>query len=95
MANKKNYWYVLVMTNYGAKFVTKINYSNRTAEWDGVEKPLEMDMNRAKDLAFGLMCNFNQAYPVCAPIELDNQPYVYADGHFKWVWNKDEEKEKN
>ena len=90
MAKKKNYWYVLVLTSEGAKFVTKINYSDKTAEWDGVAKPLEMDMSRAKDLAFGLMCNFHQAYPVCSPIELDAQPYYYSKGHFEWKWTEDD-----
>lgn len=64
MANKQNYWYVLVITNTGAKFVTKLNYNNKTAEWNEKEKPLEMNQTRAKDISIGLMMNFHQAYAV-------------------------------
>lgn len=91
MAKKKNHWYVLVMTDEGPKFVTKINYSNKTAEWDVNEKPLEMSDSVAKDLAFGLMCNFLTAFPVCLPIEWDSHPYNYAEYHIEWVNNTEEE----
>lgn len=96
MANKKkNYWYVLVLTNEGAKFVTKVEHHPKVAHWDEKEKPLELSESMAKDLAFGLMANFYLAYPVCAPIELDQQPYRYKEGHFKWVWNEAKEGESN
>ena len=91
MANKKNYWYVLVLTDYGAIFVTKINYGNRTAEWNKLEKPLEMSMQRAKDITWGLMANFNTAFAVCSPIEITCQAYYYNKGHF--VWEEYETKE--
>lgn len=91
MAKKQNYWYVLVLTEEGPKFVTKINYANKTAEWDKLEAPLEMGMQRAKDLALGLMCNFHTAYPVCARCELENQPYYYNKGQFEWKWNEEVE----
>ena len=91
MAKKKNHWYVLVLTSDGPAFVTAVQYANKTAEWDKLEKPLEMSESVAKDLAFGLMCNFHTAYPVCAPIEMDNQPYRYNIGHFEWAM--DEKKE--
>ena len=84
MAKKKNFWYVLVMTNYGPVFVTKINYGNRTAEWNKLEKPLEMSAERAKDLATGLMMNFNTALPVCSPIAIEMQLYYYDKGQFEW-----------
>lgn len=84
MAKKKNFWYVLVMANHGPVFVTKLNYGNRTAEWNKLEKPLEMSMERAKDIAWGLMANFNVAFPVCSPIEMTTQPYYYEKGQFEW-----------
>lgn len=98
MANKrkKNYWYVLVMSNGGPKFVTKVNYGNKTAEWNGKDKPLEMNKDRAQDLTLGLYLNFNSAFAVCQPFELDTQPYRYDVGHFEWKFfneenNKEEE----
>ena len=94
MAKKKNFWYVIVMTGEGAKFVTKVDWSHKTAEWDKVGKPLEMSEAWDKDIAFGLMANFFNAYAVCAPIELEHQPYRYADGQFEWKENDKKEGEK-
>lgn len=92
MATKKNYWYVLVLTDGGPTFVTKVEYAGKTAFWDKSEKPLELGMEQAKDLAFGLRCNFYSAYPVCCPVEQTSQPYRYDAGHFEWVWtNKKKE----
>ena len=93
MAKKKNHWYVLVMTDEGPKFVTKINHSDKTAEWDVNEKPLEMSDSVAKDLAFGLMCNFFTAFPVCLPIEWESHPYNYAEYHIEWASNAEEDTE--
>ena len=90
MAKKKNYWYVLVMSDNGPVFVTKINYGDRTAEWNKLEKPLEMDKDRAQDLALGLNLNFHTAYSVCQTFELDRQPYRYSDWHIEWKENEKE-----
>ena len=85
MANTKtNYWYVLVLTESGAKFVTSI-LPKKWCEWNELDKPLEMTQMMAKDVAKGLMLNFNTAFPVCSPIELDKQPYNYAEYECKWV----------
>ena len=48
-------------------------------------------MQRAKDIAWGLMANFNTAFPVCSPTEMTCQPYYYNKGHF--VWKEYETKE--
>ena len=90
---KKNYWYVLVLTNEGAKFVTKVEYHPKVAHWNGLEKPLELSESTAKDLAFGLNANFYIAYPVCMPFKLDNQPYYYNLGKFEWKPNEEEKQE--
>lgn len=90
MAKKKNYWYVMVMSDGGPVFVTKINYGDRTAEWNKLEKPLEMDKDRAQDLALGLNLNFHTAYAVCQPFELVTQPYRYEEWEIEW---KEKEKE--
>ena len=94
MANtKKNFWYVLVMSDGGPVFVTSVNYANKTAEWDKSEKPLELDVNRAQDLAMGLCLNFHMAYAVCQSFELDSQPYNYQHWNIKWEEKEDEEDE--
>ena len=91
MANKKNFWYVLVLENDGPAFVTKVEYSNKTAYWNKLEKPLEMSMESAKDLTLGLNLNFHVAFTVCMPFALEEQPCSYNLGHFEWVYNKEEE----
>lgn len=94
MANKKkNFWYVIVMTSTGPTFVTGINRSEKTAQWNKDEKPLELGEYWAKDLAFGLQCNWNIAYAVCNGYELDSQPYRYNVGSFEWKMNDKEDSE--
>ena len=94
MANKKkNYWYVLVMTDNGPVFVTSVEYSSKTAHWNKLEKPLEMDMSSAKDLCFGLTLNFHMSFAVCLPYDLDTQPYRYNMGQFEWKENEEKEEE--
>ena len=92
MAKKQNYYYVLVMTNNGAVFVTSIDYKNKMARWDKTEKPLEMGKYRAEDLTLGLNLNFNLAFTVCSKFELDEQPYRYDVGEFMWQSKEDDSK---
>lgn len=87
MANTtKNYWYVLVCTEQGAKFVTSTEY--HTAEWDATKPPMEMSKSFAQDVANGLCLNFHCAFAVCMNWEIDRQPYYYERGHFEWVNNE-------
>ncbi len=90
---KKNHWYVLVMSDGGPVFVTKANYATKTAEWNKLEKPLELDKSRAEDLILGLNLNFHSAFAVVMPFEIDTQPYRYSDWKIEWVKRGDEEDE--
>lgn len=91
MATKKSpeYWYLLVMTNEGPKFVTSLEWSTKTARWKSEDKPLAIDKNWVKDLFIGLTWNGHTCYPVCSPIEFDTHPYRYNIGHFEWVKNEE------
>lgn len=91
MANKKNFWYVIVMTDYGAVFVTAVDNAKRRAEWDKNKVPMELTEYWAKDLAQGLTANMYLSYPVCVPCKLGGQPYRYTDGKFKWVEKEDKD----
>lgn len=93
MAKKSNFWYILVMTDNGPVFVTKINYMDRTAEWNVSEKPLEMSKAQAQDIAMGLTLNFSMAYAVCQSWKIEDQPYLYNRGKFVWQFNVDEEED--
>ena len=90
MSKTKYFYYVLVMTNYGAVFVTSINNAERTARWDKLEKPLNMSKKDAEFMAKALTWNGSLAYAVTTEYELSYQPYLYQTGEFKWV-----KKEKN
>ena len=90
MSEKKNYWYVLVFTNNGPKYVTSVNYADKTAGWDELEKPYEFNKSTAQDLALGLTLNMHFANSVCVPYKIENQPYRYDFGGFEWVDKKSE-----
>ena len=89
MANKKNYYYVLVMTNHGPVFVTGIP-ERRTAQWDKLEKPMEFSRDYARDVTIGLCVNGHMAYTVCQPYELNNQPYRYELGELEFKEKEEE-----
>ena len=91
---KKNFWYVLVLTETGPTFVTKVEHQPKIAHWDKDEKPLELGQYTAEDLTLGLNLNFNVAYAVKLPFPLETQPYLYNKGHFEWVEGKLEDGEK-
>lgn len=93
MASKKNHYYVMVITDEGPKFVTKVNHSNKTAEWNTEDEPLEMGKYQAEDLVMGLNLNFIQAYLICHPITIDAHPYRYSAYHIKWEENEEVEDE--
>lgn len=94
MSKTKYYYYVLVMTNYGAVFVTSINNAERTAKWDKLETPLDMSKKDAEFMAKALTWNGNLAYAVTTEYELSYQPYLYQKGEFKWV-EKEKDNENN
>lgn len=85
MAQKKNHWYIMVLTNEGPKFVTKAEYyPTKICEWDKNGTPLEMTKEAAQEITVGLCLNFHLAYAVCQPFEIDHQPYFYEKGRFRW-----------
>ena len=92
MAKKKNWYYVLVLTEHGPSFVTSIG-DGKTAYWNKSEKPKEFSQSWADDIAFGLQVNGYNAFMVCMRYELDHQPYRYEMGQFEWVNKKEESRD--
>ena len=90
MANK-NYFYVLVLTDHGAVFVTGTG-AHHTAFWDCKKAPLHFSKTYAEEMAWGLRLNGHTAYMVTVPYELENQPYRYSEGNFYWKWDKENNK---
>ena len=90
MAKRKNYYYVLVMTDSGPTFVTSIPERN-WANYDKLEKPMEFgSKDYAQEVANGLCLNFQLAYMVNSNYEIPGQPYLYSKGQLKWEWNSEE-----
>ena len=89
MAKKKSYWYVLVFTDEGPRYVTDTG-EHHTAYWNLHETPREFSESYAKDMAIGLTWNGHSAVPVCTAYELDSHPYNYDMYSIKW--EKKEEK---
>lgn len=85
---KKNYYYVLVLTDEGAKFVTGTR-PNHYAEYDALKAPKAFPKEMASDIAWGLTANFISAYMITAQYEITTQPYFYNKGHFEWVYKTD------
>ena len=79
---KKYFYYVLVFTSSGAKYVTNIPERNY-AEWYELEKPLDFSKSYAEDVAMGLCLNGYSAVMVMSPYEISNQPYNYEDYEFE------------
>ena len=94
MAKKvQKYYYVMVMTDKGPKFVTKINYSNKTAEWNVNEKPIALEYVRAKDMTIGLIWNGFCAFTVVQEYECDTHPYRYDKWEIEWKLKEGEDNE--
>ena len=90
-SKKKYYYYVLVFTNEGPKYVTEI-LPNHWCKWNENDAPLEMSASYAEDVYTGLCLNFNTAVLVKSRFEITHHPYRYEDFQIKFEKkNKDEE----
>ena len=70
------FYYVVVATEDGAKFVTKTDYATKTAYWDSKEKPLAFTKTQADDLALCLSINFYPAFTLKSYHELKSQIFI-------------------
>ena len=85
MANKKNFYYVLVFTEGGPVYVTKVDNANKVSFWNKDEQPLELGKNYAEQLAWGLRLNGTHAVVVWHAYEIETQPYNYKDYKCEFV----------
>ena len=72
----KSFYYVVVATEDGAKFVTKIDNSTKTAYWNSNEPPLAFNKTYAEDLALCLTLNFHLAFTLKSYHELKQQIFL-------------------
>ena len=72
----KYFYYVIVLSEGQAKFVTKTDYATKTAYWDSQEKPLAFTKTQADDLALCLSINFYPAFTLKSYHELKSQIFI-------------------
>ena len=72
----KYFYYVIVLSEGQAKFVTKTDYATKTAYWDSKEKPLAFTKTQADDLALCLSINFYPAFTLKSYHELKSQIFI-------------------
>ena len=72
----KYLYYVVVATEDGAKFVTKVDNTTKTAYWDSNEKPMSFNKSYADDLALCLTLNFHLAFTLKSYHELKEQIFL-------------------
>ena len=72
----KYFYYVIVLSEGQAKFVTKTDYATKTAYWDSNEKPLAFNKTQADDLALCLTLNFYPAFTLKSYHELKSQIFI-------------------
>lgn len=84
---KKTYYYVLVFTDEGAKYVTGFGDHNM-AYWDTDEKPREVGKKYGEEIAKGLTWNGYSSVLVQSPWEITSHPYNYDEWHIEWKENE-------
>ena len=72
----KYFYYVLVLSDGQAKFVTKIDDATKTAHWEGKGKPLAFSKTYAENLATCLTLNFYPAFTLKSVHELKSQIFI-------------------
>ena len=82
--------YCLICTDTGPRFVTSIDWRDKTAMWEKNKPPLAMDKAQCENITFGLCLNFNLAFSVFTDSGIIAQPYEYSKGHFEWKWENAE-----
>ena len=77
----KYLYYVVVKTEDGAKFVTKVDNATKTAYWDSNEKPMSFHKSYADDLSLCLTLNFHLAFTLKSYHELKSQIFIKEQPH--------------
>lgn len=72
----KNYYYILVLSEGKAKFVTELNNANRTARWEKDKAPLALGKSLAEDIAYCLCLNFYPAYVLKSMHKIESQIFL-------------------
>ena len=72
----KYFYYVIVLSEGQAKFVTKIDDATKTAHWESKGKPLAFSKTYAENLATCFTLNFYPAFTLKSYHELKSQNFI-------------------
>ena len=78
---QKHFYYIVVLSEQKAKFVTKLDNSSKSAFWNSYEKPLALSKQYAEDVAFCLNLNFHPAFVFMSFYEIEEQ--IFCKGEQK------------
>ena len=76
---KYKYYIGIIGEGNQIKYVTKINNATRTALWEDGKPALKMSLTNAKDLVYGLVCNWFSAVVITAPVGMVLANYMEVE----------------
>ena len=88
----KYYYYIVVFTVSGPRYVTGIGEHN-TALWELDKEPMQFSKEFGRNVVLGLTLNFWNCGLVEVPIDLHSHPYNYNDYDLKFVEKEKKEDE--
>lgn len=72
----KSFYYVVVLSEGQAKFVTGIENATKYAHWDSTKAPKKLAKSYAEDLAYCLNLNFYPAFVLESFYEIEQQIFI-------------------
>lgn len=79
----KNYYYILVLSEGKAKFVTSLDNKTRTARWEREKAPLAISKSLAEDISYCLCLNFHPAYVLKSMHKIETQIFLHEEEYKK------------
>ena len=76
---QKHFYYIVVLSEQKAKFVTKLENATKCAHWNSNEKPLALSKQYAEDVAFCLNLNFYPAFVFMSFYEIEEQIFCKGE----------------
>lgn len=80
----ERHYYILVFTDGGPVYVTKVDHTSKTSFWDCHQTPKEFSKSVAEDISYGLLLNGYLSVVAESPCEITSQPYRYDEFELKF-----------
>ena len=72
----KYFYYVIVLSEDTAKFITNMDNLTKIARWEKDKEPLPLTKSTAEDLAYCLSLNFHPAYVLKSYHKISSQIFI-------------------